>query len=35
MLEILAESEVSLEGVFLNAEPGFDSNRFKKNAAKK
>jgi len=35
MLEILEEAEVSLEGVFLNADPGFDSNSFKKNAAKK
>ena len=35
MLEILSESEVSLEGVFLNADPGFDGNSFKKNARMK
>ena len=32
MLELLESAEVSLEGVFLNADPGFDSESFKKNA---
>ena len=35
MLEILEEAEVSLEAVFLNADPGFDGNSFKKNVQKK
>jgi transposase len=30
MVEMLGASEVSLKGVFLNADPGFDSNGFKK-----
>jgi hypothetical protein len=35
MIEVLEESGVSLKGVFLNADPGFDSNGFKKNVQKK
>jgi transposase len=35
MLEILEEAEVSLEAVFLNADPGFDGKSFKKNVQKK
>ena len=35
MLELLESAEVSLEGVFLNADPEFDSDSFKKNARKR
>ena len=35
MVEMLGATEVSLKGVFLNADPGFDSNGFKKNAVMK
>lgn len=35
MLEILEEGNISLEGVFLNADPGFDSTSFKKSVWKK
>lgn len=34
MLEILGEAEVSFAGIFLNADPGFDSSSFKKNVPK-